>query len=42
MYFENKKSIEAKIFELAIGTLKVESGACDLPTGGFEQKKKML
>ena len=26
-----KKEIEPRIFELAIGTLKFESGVCDLP-----------
>ena len=32
-----KKEIEPSIFELAIGTLKIESGVCDLPRRGSEK-----
>ena len=31
------ENIEPKIFELAIGTLKIESGTCDLPPEGSKK-----
>ena len=33
----NLEKMELKIFELAIGTLKIESGACDLPPEGSKK-----
>ena len=30
--------LDAKILELAIGTLKIESGACDLAPGGSKKE----
>ena len=33
------RQLEAKILELAIGTIKIESGACDLPRGGGRRKR---
>ena len=32
------RGFEAKILELGIETLKIESGACDLPPEGSEKK----
>ena len=35
----HSRQLEAIILELAIGTIKIESGACDLPPEGSNKQK---